>query len=259
MSLKNKDLSKYYKVGDFLGLITRYQRDTLTNIWESNNNKIEEIFDRYTSDIFGGKFKVLWNSCNRIIEKIECIFLLERSIEEFNKKQNPWEKINFFKEQEVVNFITRTKHYLKVKNKTIKINDNKAFTKEWVVIIDKTDNHFLESINKPQINEYHYNFTHAKTIKQQQDIINGMWSQHFAKEKINMENYRKSNFNFTTLKRKVNAFARHPIEDEDRLSREKWGAWSEEEKKQELQELFWKMLIWKILNKKKIIMNNQIL
>ena len=40
--------------------------------------------------------------------------------------------------------------------------------------MDQTDNHVLESINEPQINEYHYNFTHAKTIKQQQDIINGM-------------------------------------------------------------------------------------
>lgn len=97
----------------------------------------------------------------------------------------------------------QTKHFVEALGKQVQINNEKAFSKEWVVIMDQTDNHVLESIN-----EYHYNFTHAKTIKQQQDIISSMWSQHFAKEK-NMKNYRKSNFNFTTLKRRVNAFGGH--------------------------------------------------
>lgn len=77
-----------------------------------------------------------------------------------------------------------------------------------------------------------------------------MWNQHFVNERKNMEKYPRENFNFDTLGRRVNAFGRHPKEKKDNSLRKKWDGWDDSRKKQELQEVFWKMLIWKILNKK---------
>lgn len=188
--------------------------------------------DTITSDLFGVSFENLWDDCD-VIEKIEFIFLLRCYAQ-------GWQEITFFEKQKVINFITRTKHYIEARGKKIQINKDKKYTKQWVVIINKIDAHVLKEINdtEPEINKYYYNFTHAKTINEKENIVSGMWNQHFVSERKNMEKYPRENFNFDTLGRRINAFGRHPKEKKDNSLRKKWDGWDDSRKKQELQELF---------------------
>lgn len=227
MSLKDKSniVIKYYSVNDFINWVNRYNYSILK-------------FDKTTCSLFGVSFKNLWRECD-LIEKIELIFLLRLS--------DLW---GIFKSEHITNFIMQTEHYIEAQGKKIIISEDKKHTKQWVVIVDKTDAHVLKEINDPEINEYYYNFTHAKNIKEQQDVVCGMWNHHFVNSRKNMEIYPQENFNFDSLGRRVNTFTRHPEEKQDKSLRKKWDSWDDFRKKQELLELFWKMLIWKILNKK---------
>ena len=236
MSLKDKSniVTKYYEVDNFIQLLSSHDRYYV--------KKLGPQLNIITCNLFGVLFRSLWYDCDEI-EKIEFIFLSRCYFQ-------CWQQITFFQQQPVINFIMRTKHYIEARGKKIIINEDKKNTKQWVVIVDKTDAHVLKEINDPEVNEYYYNFTHAKTINEKENIVSGMWNQHFVNERKNMEKYPRENFNFDTLGRRVNAFGRHPKEKKDNSLIKKWDGWDDSRKKQELQELFWKMLIWKILNKK---------
>ena len=242
MSLKNKNIViSYYEVNYFIHLLN-----------SSIGFLLKRELDTITSDLFGVSFENLWYDCD-VIEKIEFIFLSRCYAYTLGWKLAQGSRLEtFFKEQKVINFIKRTEHYIEARGKKIQINKDKTYTKQWVVIINKIDAYVLKEINdtEPEINEYYYNFTHAKTINEKENIVSGMWNQHFVNERKNMEEYPRENFNFDTLGRRVNAFGRHPKEKKDNSLRKKWDGWDDSRKKQELQELFWKMLIWKILNKK---------
>lgn len=145
MSLKNKNniVISYYEVNYFINLLS-----SSSSVFVF---LLKRKLDTITSDLFGVSFENLWCDCD-VIEKIEFIFLSR-----CYAYAQGWQKITFFEEQKVFNFITRTKHYIEARGKKIQINKDKKYIKQWVVIINKIDAHVLKEINdtEPEINEYY--------------------------------------------------------------------------------------------------------
>ena len=248
MSLKDKSniVTKYYEVDNFIQLLSQYYFN------------LEPQLNIITCNLFGVLFRSLWYDCDEI-EKIEFIFLSRCYAYHQGWQNAQGRRLKTFFEEQKINFIMRTKHYIEARGKKIIINEDKKNTKQWVVIVDKTDAHVLKEINDPEINEYYYNFTHAKKIEGQKNAIANMWRDHFeVKEntKQYLKKYPNTNLNLNYWVRKMHAFTRHNTFDKKNKYNEKnkdleemWNGWDDQRRQQELRELFWLLLIWKILNK----------